>query len=106
MKRIAICIGLNIALWGCSSVDEASQNGTTTETSAQSTSSEKELTEEQLAAIGYECKYEKNSFSRIKKKICTTAKQREIRSERSKQALEGMRANRGVVTSQTLPKGL
>ena len=79
MKKIAIFIGLNIVLWGCSSVDETGQNEVIT-----STRSIEQMTKDELDLIGYKCEMINGSFSRIKKESCTTAAQREVREERSK----------------------
>ncbi len=70
-----------MTLIGCSSTEQV----------AKTNDGDRVATQEELDAAGYECKKVKNTTSRIKKKVCTTAAQRKLRTEKSKELSESLK---------------
>lgn len=108
-------------LFGCSSTNNDRDQGTTandqnklefgtniSKTEFEELAKNSEFTAEQLQAaansLGYRCSLYKVTGSRIKKKLCSTRKQREVREEAAREILRNNRAPHISNTAASIDK--
>ena len=111
-------------LFGCSSTNNENQKGTTvnatnghnelefgtnvSKAEFEELAKNSEFTAEQLKAaansLGYRCSLYKVTGSRIKKKLCSTRKQREVREEAAREILRNNRAPHISNTAASIDK--